>query len=168
MNSFWVGFPIPFFDFSYIRLCTTEGKITISMWVSLFVKISSIYKPVEVSPDPALREHITTADLDLESTVLNAKKGIFAKVHVCKGKFVRGSPLSLWIFKLLNSNGSKTNKSSSFHKIYLHLLFQRMSLWSELKVVKAATISIYPTVSEDFAEAGGGLTVPQWSRLSGG
>jgi hypothetical protein len=32
-----------------------------------------------------------------------------------------------------------------------------MSLWSELKVVKAATISIYPTVSEDFAEAGGGL-----------
>jgi hypothetical protein len=36
-----------------------------------------------------------------------------------------------------------------------------MNLWPELKVVKAATISVYPTVSEDFAKAGGGLAVPQ-------
>jgi hypothetical protein len=42
-----------------------------------------------------------------------------------------------------------------------------MSLWSELKVVKAATISIYPTVSEDFAEAEGRLAAPQWSCPSG-
>ncbi len=62
MNSFWVGFPIPFYDFSYIRLCTTEGEMTISMRASLFVKISFTDKPVEVSLDPALRERITTAD----------------------------------------------------------------------------------------------------------
>ncbi len=82
--------------------------MAIPMQASLFDKISFMYKPVEVSPDPAFREQITTTDLD----------------------------------KLLNSNGTKTNKSSSFHKIYLRLLFQRMSLWPELKVVKA-TISIY-------------------------
>jgi hypothetical protein len=43
-----------------------------------------------------------------------------------------------------------------------------MSLWPELKEVKASTISIYPTASEDFAEDGGGLAVPQWSHPSGG
>ena len=35
-----------------------------------------------------------------------------------------------------------------------------MNLWPELKVVKAATISIYLTISEDFAEAGAGLPSP--------
>ena len=61
-----------------------------------------------------------------------------------------------------------SNKSSNFHKISLLLLFQRMNLWPEFKEVKAATISIYPTVSEDFAGGGGGLAVPQWCRPSGG
>ncbi len=37
-----------------------------------------------------------------------------------------------------------------------------------MKVVKAATISIYSTDLEDFAEAGGGLAVPQWGHPSGG
>jgi hypothetical protein len=68
--------------------------MAIPMQASLLVKISFIYKSVEVSPDPALRERITTTGLDPESKVLKAKKGIFAKIHVCKGKFVRGSPLS--------------------------------------------------------------------------
>jgi hypothetical protein len=47
-----------------------------------------------------------------------------------------------------------------FTKFVFVCFFQRMSLWPELKVVKAATISIYPTVSENFSEAGGGLAVP--------
>ncbi len=73
---FLVGFPILFSDFSYIRLCTTEGEMTISMRASLFVKISFIYKPVEVSSDPALLERITAAGLDPGSTVLKAKRDI--------------------------------------------------------------------------------------------
>ncbi len=68
-----VGFPILFSDFSYIRLCTTEGEMTISMRASLFVKISFMYKPVEVTSDPA---HITAAGLDPGSTVLKAKRDI--------------------------------------------------------------------------------------------
>jgi hypothetical protein len=55
---------------------------------------------------------------------------------LAKENLFRDNSLFLRIFKLLNSNGTKTNKSSSFHKIYLLLLFQRMSLWPELKVAK--------------------------------
>jgi len=58
--------------------------MTISMRASLFVKISFTDKPVEVSLDPALQERITTANLDPESTVLNAKEGILLKFMFAK------------------------------------------------------------------------------------
>jgi hypothetical protein len=96
------------------------------------------------------------------------KREFLLKFMFAKENLFGDHPSPCEFLSFLNSNGSKTNKSSGFHKIYLHLLFQRKSLWSELKVVKAATISIYPTVSEDFAEAGGGLTIPQWSHPLGG
>jgi hypothetical protein len=91
--------------------------------------------------------------LDPDPTVLKGQNEYLLKLISEKKKLLKFTPLTSHEFKALGKG--PTHHPVFSHKIFL-LLFQRMNLRPELKFVKAATISIYLTVSG----GGGGLASP--------